>query len=79
MNQTDIINITDRVPEWKQISLMYILKIIYINNKECAHYGLYSHFMDLTGLVSVCTNLNFIVMYTWNIAEILPNWDLNIN
>ena len=30
---------------------MFILKIIYINNRECAHCGLYPHFMDLTGLV----------------------------
>ena len=55
---------------------MYILKIIYINNRESVHCGFYPHFMDLTGLVSVRTSLNFIVMYTWNTAEILPNWDL---
>ena len=58
---------------------MYILKIIYINNREYAHCGRYPNFMDLTGLVSVCTSLNVIVMYTWNTAEILPKWDLNIN
>ena len=55
---------------------MYILKIIYINNREYAHYGLYPYFMDLTGLVSVRTSLNVIVMFTWNTVEILPNWDL---
>ena len=55
---------------------MYILKIIDMNNREFAHCGLYPHFMHLTGLVSVRTSLNFIVMYTWNTTEILPNWDL---
>ena len=46
--------------KWNQIFLMYILKIIYINNRECAHCGLYPHFMDLTERVSVHTSLNFI-------------------
>ena len=55
---------------------MYILKISYINDRVCVHYGLFPHFKDLTGLVSVRTSLNFIVMYTLNTAEILPNWDL---
>ena len=35
-----------------------------------------SHFMILTGLVSVRISLNFIVLYTRNTAGILPNWDL---
>ena len=57
---------------------MYILKVIYIYNRECVYCGLYPRFMDLTGLVSVRTSLNFI-MYTDNTAEILRNYDLNIN
>ena len=52
---------------------------MYINNRECAHCGRYPNFMDLTGLVSVRTSLHVIILYTWNIAEILPNWDLNLN
>ena len=43
---------------------MYILKIIYIKNKENAHCGLYPIFMVLTRPVSVPISLNFIVMYT---------------
>ena len=46
--------------KWNQISVKCILKIIYINNRECAHCGHYLHFMDLIGLVSVRTSLNFI-------------------
>ena len=57
---------------------MYILKVIYINNREYGHCGRYPRFMDLTGLVSVRTSLNFI-LYADNTAEILRNWDLNIN
>ena len=53
--------------KWNKIS--YILKIIYIKIRECAHYGLYPRFMFLTGLMSVRISLNVIVMHTWNIAE----------
>ena len=62
--------------KWNPISLMYILKTIYIKNKECAHFGLYHHFMVLTGMVCVSISPNFIVMFTWNTTEILPNWDM---
>ena len=55
--------------KWNQISVIYILKTIYDKIRECAHCGLYPHFMVLTGLISVRITLNVIVMYTWNSAE----------
>ena len=60
------------------MSLMYILIIIYIKNKECAHCGLYPHFILLTGPVSVPISLNFIILFTGNTTEIVPNWDSKV-
>ena len=48
---------------------MYILKTIYIKIREWIHCGPCPSVVVLTGLISVCTRLNVIVMYTWNTSE----------
>ena len=43
---------------------MYILKIIDIKIRECAHCSIHIRFIVLTGLISVGIGLNVIAMYT---------------
>ena len=57
--------------KWNQVSLMYILIIIWIKNKECAHCGLYPQFMVIrTGFCSYKSKFHCNVwVFTWRTCQ----------